>query len=230
MSQRDETLDELLKAAGLDGLDALGRRKFRQAVAASRRARPFTGKLAAQLNGLDEVAVVEFLAGLDDLDGIGKKLRKVAKKAGNVVAKVAKVIPAAALVVPTKDALKNAAKGLAIGGAGAGLMALLPAGAAAGVAETAAGAALPALLPSASPAESYVSSAGGSGGGYGGASAPIEGEYIAAGEPDPVADSGQWIRGVSNTAVLLTGAGALSVLLFVLVTRRRRMEYSRNAA
>lgn len=225
MTRSDDNLGELLQLAGLQGLDAMGRRRFRQAVAMRRKVRPFTGSHAGLLNGLDEFSSLEALAGLSDaeLAGIGKKLRKVVKKAGKVVAKVSTVIPAAALMAPSKAALKNAAKGLAIGGAGA---AAITGGGA--IAEQVMSAAASSMQkPEAPTAVSY--DGGGSGGGDGGR--VYEGEYIPAGQPDPTPADDQWIAGIDNKWVLLSGAGLLTALLAVMVTKRRnRMRYSRYAA
>lgn len=219
--------ESALADAGLAGLDAIGRRRVRQLITKQRQVKPFTGCHAVTLNGLD---ALDELAALDDLDGIGRSLKKAVKKVGKTVKKVAKevergvakaslIAPPLALALPTKKTLAAAKTGTLIAGsAAAALAAGNPKGAVDAVQNTVA-----VLNPTSAESMPVAMPIYDDGGAQPGQ--VLTGQYLAAGEPDPVpTDPGQWIPGVENKWVLLGAATGLSGLLVLVVRNRRRRE------
>ncbi len=234
-----EGLEEALAQAGLDGLDAIGRKRLRQVVRQRRqKVGNFTGRHAVALNGLEGLSDAE-------LAGIGKKLKKAAKKIGKVTNKVtgvdlAKKVTKKVVGEETYQKLKMIAPQVlnVIPGVGTAAAAVVTAGMAAQNARKAQKAASAQEAAIDAEAESQanaifqqqLTSGGGSGGGAGGGGYVYEGQYLSKDEPDPKPGTdGQWLAGIDNNVILLGGAALLSGLLLVSVSSGRRREASHAA-
>lgn len=241
MSRYDSpaSLHQLLQDRGLDGLDTIGKARLKHAM---RKADARRGQWLTQgLQGLDEIGSLEELAELAELAGIGSRLKKAVKKVVNVHKKVIGKVRDVQKKVVKKvigDSAYQKLKKVApmalnfVPGVGPALAATASAGlaakgyrdakkkASAMEAEMAQIAKMEADYQAANASfnQSYANSFASSGQGTG---QPIEGEYYAAGEPDPSQmQSGQtqWISGVENKWVML-GGGSLALLVVAMMLK-----------
>ncbi|MDI1303020.1 MAG: hypothetical protein PSX71_14035 [bacterium] len=201
-------LDEVVQLAGLQGLSAHGRLHLRHVIAERRKVKPFHGKHADLLNGLD------------DVDGFMKSIKKAVSKVTAVTKAV--VIPTSKNLAKAEDIVKphvplllNTVGNIIAPGAGTAAATAWNAGR--GVIDAKKAGKQAAQMDAQATQQANAL--------YAQQQTAVEGQYLSKDEPDPKpAADGQWIKGIENKWVLLGTATGLSGLLLLLVNRRHARE------